>query len=331
MGKKYLSVFLVTVCVLLLYLLGFFAFLLLSVDATFNSVLIHEPLKSVLSWFVSVATFVGLVFPVAGVVLILGLVFFYKRPCEDRSASLQELPPLNPKICVVLTAYDDELSIGGAVSDFISQDNVAQVIVVDNNSGDATEMKAREAGAIVVKERMQGYGYACIRGLRETLRTDANICVLAEGDGTFRGSDIKKLVPYLDNVDMVVGTRTTKELINQNSQLNWFYLWGNIFLAKLIQIKFFDARHFGTVRLTDVGCTMRAIRVEALHRIIDKLTVGGHHFSPHMIMVSIKHGLKVVEAPITFGERIGVSKGAGKDKWTATKVGLKMLWHILAY
>lgn len=331
MGKKYLSVFLVTVSVFLLYLMGSFAFLLLSLDATFDSVLIHEPLKSMLSWFVSVATFVGLVFPVVGVVLLLGLVFFSRHPYVDRSASLQEPSPLNPKISVVLTAYDDELSIGGAVSDFMTQDNVAQVIVVDNNSGDATEAKAREADAMVIKERMQGYGHACIRGLREALRTDANIIVLAEGDGTFTGSDIKKLVPYLDNADMVIGTRTTRELISQNSQLDWFYLWGNMFLAKLIQIKFFDARHFGRVRLTDVGCTMRAIRAEALRKIIDKLRVGGHHFSPHMIMVSIKHGLTVVETPITFRERIGVSKGAGKDKWTATKVGLKMLWHILTY
>jgi len=330
MGKLYLSVFLVAVSIFLLYLLGAFAFLLLSLDATFNANLVQEPLESMLNGLVNTATFFVLVFPVAGVAILIGLVFFSNRQYEDQLESLQ-LTKLNPEVCVVLTAYDDELSIGDVVSDFISQDNVAQVIVVDNNSTDATESKAIGAGATVTKESKQGYGNACIKGLREALRTNASIVILAEGDGTFSGSDMRKLIPYLDNTHMVIGTRTMKELVSKKSQLDWFYLWGNLFLAKLVQIKFFDARHFGRVRLTDVGCTMRAIRTAALRKIIDKLTVGGHHFSPHMIMVGIKQGLKMVEVPITFKQRIGISKGAGKDKWTATKVGLKMLWHILTY
>ena len=130
----------------------------------------------------------------------------------------------HPKICVALTAYDEEESIFDAVKDFLSYPDVVETIVVDNNSQDNTAEIAREAGARVVLEEKQGYGYACMRGLREALQNqEANIIVLAEGDGTFQGNDIKKLVPYLDNVDMVLGNRMTYQLVDENSKQREHY------------------------------------------------------------------------------------------------------------
>ncbi len=238
----------------------------------------------------------------------------------------------NHNIVVAMTAFNDEASISNAVQEFKSQPDVRQVIVVDNNSTDKTAELAATAGARVVSELNQGYGYACMRGLKEALEfPKVNVVVLVEGDMTFAGKDLAKLVPYLDNVDLAVGTRTTQELTTEDSQLDWFYVWGNMFLAKLVQVKFFDIKHLGRVRLTDVGCTMRAIRAEALRKIVDKLYVGGHHFSPHMLMAAIADGLKVVEVPVTFRKRWGVSKGAGAGRWKGFGIGLQMIWHILNF
>jgi len=250
---------------------------------------------------------------------------------RDSTPGRWEVIP-NHNIVVAMTAYNDEASIGDAVQEFKSQPDVRQVVVVDNNSVDRTAELASAAGARVVHEKNQGYGYACLRGLRESLQdAETNVVVLVEGDMTFSGRDVAKLVPYLDNVDMVVGTRTTQELVAEDSQMNWFFVWGNLFLAKMIQVKFFDVKHWGRVRLTDVGCTLRAIRTEALAKIIDKLDVGGHHFSPHMLMVAMADGMKVVEIPVTFRKRWGVSKGAGANKKSGFLVGLRMMWHILSF
>jgi len=239
-------------------------------------------------------------------------------------------PSLKKKICVVLTAYDDEEAIGDAIKEFKSQRNVVDVIVVDNNSKDATSIVAIDAGAKVVGESNQGYGFACVRGLREALCvSNAEVIVLAEGDMTFRGRDVWKLLPFLDDADFVVGSRTHMHFTDSDSQMDWFYIWGNLFIAKILQLRFFNLRFMGATRFSDVGCTMRAISKNALLRIIDDLEVGDGHFSPHMIKVALQNHLRVIEVPITFRKRVGVSKGAGGSKWTGIKIGLRMLWHIV--
>ena len=150
-----------------------------------------------------------------------------ERSFQDDSLVSSKSVFLNKKMVVVLTAYDDEAPIAGAVNEFLCQKNVVKVIVIDNNSGDATAKCAKFAGAEVVREYNQGYGYACIRGLKEALRcSEADIVVLAEGDMTFAGRDIWKLIPYTDDVDIVVGSRTHMSLIDPGSQMDWFYLWG---------------------------------------------------------------------------------------------------------
>jgi glycosyltransferase involved in cell wall biosynthesis len=244
--------------------------------------------------------------------------------------SYPQCPSLEKKMCVVLTAYNDEEAIGDAVKEFASQKNVAQLIVVDNNCSDNTASVAMNAGARVVKEGNQGYGFSCIRGLREALTCEeSEIIVLAEGDMTFRGRDIWKLLPFLDDADLVLGSRTHMALIDPDTQMDWFMLWGNLFLAKVLQFRFSTLRFVSRSRFTDVGCTMRAINKEALSRIIDHLEVGGSHFSPNMAKVALREGLRVVEVPITFRKRVGKSKGAGVSKWHAAKIGLHMLWDLI--
>jgi glycosyltransferase involved in cell wall biosynthesis len=237
---------------------------------------------------------------------------------------------LMKNVCVVLTAYNDQEAIGQAVKEFLSQRNVISVIVIDNNSEDKTAKTAFKAGAKVIREYNQGYGFACKRGLNEALlRNDADVVVLAEGDMTFRGRDIWKLLPFLDDADMVVGSRTHKAFTDQNSQMDWFYCWGNLFIAKILELRFFDFKFQTKARFTDVGCTMRAINKKALMEIIDDLRIGSMHFSPHMIQVALEHDLNVVEVPITFRKRVGPSKGAGGNKFLGFRIGLNMLWEML--
>ncbi len=241
--------------------------------------------------------------------------------------------PDRPKaVAVAITAYNDAEATAEAAAAFQVQDRVVQVIVVDNNSTDDTAELARAAGATVVREPLQGYGFACIRGLTEALKvSNAEVIVLTEGDGTFVAEDLDKFKAYIGQADMVIGTRVVHGLVENGSQMDYFFTWGNIAVATLLRLRFWNSQFLGTARLSDVGCTYRAIRRDALERILPELSVGGNHFSPHMMLVALERGLSVVEIPVTFRRRVGRSKGASQSFRKGLLTGLAMIWHIMTY
>lgn len=251
------------------------------------------------------------------------------RHASAATTPFDPMPTPPAPAVAILTAYNDEASIGLAVREFRGVPCIGEVIVVDNNSTDRTSEVASAEGATVIREPRQGYGYACMGGLKYALEhTEAPRIVLAEGDMTFFAEDAGKLLPYLEDCDLVLGTRTTSVLTRKGSQMDWFMAWGNMFLAHLIRLRYWDPVFFGQSRVTDVGCTFRAIRRESLRVIMDRMTVGGHYFSPHMILVALQAHLRVVEVPIKFRQRVGPSKGAGGDRRRAMGIGLQMIREI---
>ena len=221
-------------------------------------------------------------------------------------------------VSICFPAFNEEDNITKAIEDFMEVGVVDEVIVADNGSTDQTTRFARKAGAKVVFETRRGYGYACRKAMNEA---KGDIIVLSEPDGTFSGKDVKKLLAYIDDFDLVLGTRTSKELIWEGSNMGWFLKWGNWVLAKFIELL------YSGPSLTDVGCTMRAIRKSALTQISDEFSVGGSHFSPEMTILTLKGGLRVIEVPINYLPRVGFSKITG-NKWKAFEVGLAMLGLI---
>lgn len=110
------------------------------------------------------------------------------------------------RIAVLLPCYNEELTIGDVVARFRKALPAATVYVYDNNSKDFTALRARAAGAIVVREPRQGKGNVVRRMFSDV---DADIYVMADGDGTYAPEDAPLLVATVlgERCDMVVGTR----------------------------------------------------------------------------------------------------------------------------
>lgn len=220
-----------------------------------------------------------------------------------------------------MPAYNEEEYIATAVKKFKSIEYVDEIIVVNNNSTDNTKQLANDAGAIVIDEERQGYGYACQRALKEA---NGDLIVLVEPDGTFNAHDIEKFLAYSNDFDFVIGTRTAKEMIWEGANMGWFLKWGNWALGKMIEVL------YNASSLTDVGCTYRLIKRNALEKIKDKFTVGCSHFSPEMIILAIKSNIPMIEIPVSYKARTGKSKITGR-MWPAFKLGLIMIKTILYY
>jgi len=219
------------------------------------------------------------------------------------------------RISVVMPAYNEEESIYEVVTEFKNLECVDEVVVVDNNSTDKTAQIAENAGARVVKEEKQGYGFACMRALSEA---KGDYIILIESDGTFDSNDIDKFLAYSRDFDFILGTRTSKDLLWEGANMGYFLKWGNWTLAKMIEIL------YNGPNLSDVGCTYRLIKKEVLEKIKNKFTVGGSHFSPEMIILAIKNKIRIIEIPVNYKPRRGTSKITG-NTWNAFKVGLKMI------
>lgn len=235
-------------------------------------------------------------------------------------------PPKSDKITAVLTAYNDEKSIGPAVQDFLSHPKVKRVIVVDNNSKDGTSRIAREAGAIVVHEALPGYGHCVWRALREGSRyTDTDLTLLCEGDMTFRSYDIEKFLAYIPHADLVSGTRIVEQLRARDTQLTTFMYYGNFFAGKLL-----EAKHVGQGTFTDLGTTYKLCRNSILDRLLPVLNANINlEFNAYFLDTALAHGFTIVECPVSFHNRLGISKGGNASNIRALAVGMRMILGIV--
>jgi glycosyltransferase involved in cell wall biosynthesis len=271
------------------------------------------------------------------------LVYAFRRKSYKTNSELHYLETkskINPNVCVIIPTFNEEKIIKKLLDGFFSQEYVKNIIVVDNNSSDNTVNIAKKSGATIIEKKInKGHTDSCMLGFKQSLQTDSNVVSLIDADGTFSPNDLKKMIPYLENCDMVVGTRQVQTLTEKGNQNSMFYVWGNMLLAKLLQLKYFSLLHLGIVQLTDVGCSYRCIRKDALEKIIDELTNPNDPsilkpknwlFSLYMTMLSIENDLKIVEIPLTFRKR-----GGGESKSEVTKkskgfvYGMKFLWFIL--
>lgn len=225
------------------------------------------------------------------------------------------------RVSIVFPAYNEAPNIRRAVEDFSLPGVVDEIIVVDNNSRDATASEATAANARVVREAEQGYGHALQRGLREAT---GDLVILAEPDGTFVGRDILKLLAYSEDFDMVCGTRTTRELVWAQANMGWFLRIGNWTVAKMLQLL------FGGPSLSDCGCTLRLAHRAAITAIQNELSVGGSHFLPEMVILALRKNLRVIEVPVNYRGRVGTSKITGSLEGTL-KTGFRMIGLILRY
>jgi hypothetical protein len=280
----------------------------------------HEWNQDVI-WYSGIPTTLGLL--LCGIDLIFMLSRKRKSPRWVEGNESGET--LDSQVTVVLTAYNDEDGIGVAVRDFREHPSVKRVIVVSNNSSDRTFENAEAAGAIVYNETKPGYGQCVYRCFQEALKCeDASIVVLCEGDRTFRARDIDKFLTYLPHAEIVNGTRIVEQLRAYDTQLNTFMYYGNFFVGKLLEIK-----HLGHGTFTDVGTTYKVMRREALERLFPYLNPNINlEFNAYFLDTALRTGTIVVECPVTFHPRVGLSKGGNVNTRRAMAVGLRMMRGI---
>src|SRR5262249_49446876 len=150
---------------------------------------------------------------------------------------------------------------------------------------------------------------------------DTNLVVLCEGDMTFRAADLDKFRGYVRHAQIVNGTRIVEQLREYRTQLSTFMYYGNFFVGKML-----EAKHLGSGTFTDVGTTYKVIRRSCLATLLPHLDPRVNlEFNAHFLDRALQTGYSIVECPITFHPRVGVSKGGNVNNKRALKVGMRMI------
>jgi glycosyltransferase involved in cell wall biosynthesis len=221
------------------------------------------------------------------------------------------------RISVIIPAFNEEQSIG-LVLTALPQNQIHEIIVVDNNSTDNTSRFAHEKGARVVEEKHKGYGSACLKGISELDNPD--IVVFLDGDFSDYPEEIEKLVAPIvsGEMDFVLGSR----MILPESRLALLpqSRYGN-------QLAVFLIRVFFSHQYTDLG-PFRAIRYNSLKSICMQDTNFG--WTVEMQIKAVQKGLRILEIPVKYRDRIGVSKITGTFSGTV-KAGTKIIYTIFKY
>jgi len=225
-------------------------------------------------------------------------------------------------VSVVIPAYNEEATVREIVQEVFQLPSVDEVVVVNNNSTDGTADEVRRTRARLVFEQRPGYGHALRKGMESAL---GDYIVLFDADGNFAAPDIQKLLVYTDCFDLVKGTRSRRELVEQGTYppvLLWLVIVSNILVSKFQQLLF-----RGPV-LTDAGCTLRLIRSDTVRMLLPFVTVSGAHFLVDLTNLAMIAKVRIIEVPVRFTKRRGGSSKHGAFMGLAG-IACRMVLHTI--
>ena len=185
-----------------------------------------------------------------------------------------------------IPAYNEELYISDVIKK--SLPHVDTVVVCDDGSTDNTAKIAKDAGAIVISQKNQGYGAAISTLFDYARRENAQIMITLDGDGQHNPNQIPLLINAIitHNVDVAIGSR----FLDDSTKSSGYRKTG----IKIIT----SASNYGTnFKVTDSQSGFRAYSKDAIDAIHP--TEQGMAVSTEILLKISNKGLSVAELPIT--------------------------------
>lgn len=196
------------------------------------------------------------------------------------------------KVAVIIPCYNEEATISKVITDFKQALPQATIYVADNNSNDKTTEVAKENGAIVMHEYVQGKGNAVLRLFKEV---DADIYVMIDGDDTYPAANAQEMIDCLldYNLNMVVGDRLSNGTYEEENKRN-FHMFGNNLIKSLINSTF-------NSQFSDI---LSGYRVFSKAFVKNYATLAkGFELETDLNIFALNYNVGIKEVPITYKDR----------------------------
>lgn len=221
-----------------------------------------------------------------------------------------------PKTLIIMPAFNEEATVGDVISDLRKNAPEADIVVINDGSGDATARVARSTGVTVLDHpynlgigvTMQtGYKYARLKGY--------DIAVQVDADGQHRADQIERLMgPIIDGrADLVVGSRF---ISGGDYRPSFARSAGMAFFSRLVSLIIRE-------KVTDTTSGFRA----AGRRCIEFFS---HHYPDdypevEALVLLHKKGFSIMEVPVEMSRR-----GGGRSSITPVRSVYYMVKVLLA-
>lgn len=222
---------------------------------------------------------------------------------------------MNPtsKIAVLIPCFNEEATVAKVVKDFRLSLPGAQIFVYDNNSTDQTVAVAKDAGAVVRTESLQGKGNVVRRMFADI---EAEVYVLVDGDATYDAEAAPEMIKLLiDNqLDMVNGARITD--IKEAYRLG--HRFGNRILTAIV------AMTFGN-RLKDMLSGYRIFSRRYV-KSFPSLAVG-FEIETELTVHALHLRMPIAEVETHYKDR----PAGSLSKLSTYRDGFRILWKIMVF
>jgi len=216
------------------------------------------------------------------------------------------------KIAVLIPCYNESKTIAKVVKDFKGELPEADIYVYDNNSSDNTAELAKNAGAIVRHEYMQGKGNVIRRMFREI---NADCYLMIDGDDTYSPKQAREMCNLIleKKAKMDVGDRLSSTYFAENKRM--FHNFGNVLVRFLVNIIFNN-------NVRDIMTGYRAFSYDFVKGfpVLSK----GFEIETEMTIHAVDKNYKLVEIPVTYRDR----PAGSVSKLNTYKDGFKVLKTI---
>ncbi|MDZ4726266.1 MAG: sugar phosphate nucleotidyltransferase [Leptospira sp.] len=231
------------------------------------------------------------------------------------------------KCSLVIPTNNNERSITDVIVDFKSKFH--EVLVIDNESTDQTVELCKKEKVKVYTFPGDGdptrLGEQVRKGIEQAT---GDIIVVVSPDGSFRSKDFPKLLEYMKDSDMVIGTRTTRQMIEQGSNLGSFYRLVNLLMGKLVEVFWWGQEP----RFTDADCHFFSIWKESYYQVKSQLITHDHKYVVELMIEMVRSHMRCIEIPVSFFKPVNSKKhtfGAMlRDAWGVFKLILMKKFFV---
>lgn len=199
------------------------------------------------------------------------------------------------------------------VDEFRALGRFTQIIVVTPPGGQAP------AGVDHVRAATAAHGAMMAAGLDHA---SADILFTVLADGSFAPADVPKFLEYLKDADLVVGTRTTRQMVHQGTNMRGIVRLAHVVLGRMIELTWWGYEP----RFTDAGCAYRALWASSYRLIRPRLRTVGPEFFVAMVLETLQCRRRVIEIPVNFR----VPRPGLRDDEQTLATFWSIAWCILA-